>query len=185
MTANQKPQTANHKPEEGFTILEMLIVLVVIGLIAAIVIPRMGVMDGVELKSSARNLAGTIRLTYATAVVNKQPYRICFNLAEQSYNVQKKSGDEYVDAGGMFQPRVLPEPVYFKKVQVMDRTCESWCAECLYFTPGGYVEEASIYLGIEDDNRAFTVFTRPMIGKAVIVPGEVTREEWEKSEKEN
>ena len=169
--------------EAGFTILEMVVVLAVIGLIAAVVVPRVGVMDGVQLKSSARNLTGTIRLTYATAVMKKKPYRICFNLEEQSYIVEEKSGDEYVPASDpLLGPRLLPDKVYFKRVVIMDRVCEGWCQEYLYFTPGGYVEEASLYLTLEDDDRVMSVFTRPMIGRAVIVMEEITREEWEKSE---
>ncbi|HUT55615.1 MAG TPA: prepilin-type N-terminal cleavage/methylation domain-containing protein [bacterium] len=167
----------------GFTLIEMMIVVMVIGIIAAIVVPRLGVLDMVQLRSSARTLAGTIRLTYATAVVNRQPYRICFDLEGQSYRIQQKSGDEYVDAPDpLLTPRVLPEPVVIKRVQVMDRLCEGYCQECLYFTPGGYVEDAAIYLGLENDDPVFTVFTRPMTGRAVIVPEEMSREDWEKSD---
>jgi type II secretion system protein H len=167
----------------GFTLIEMVIVILVIGIIAAIVAPRIGVLDTVQLRSSARSLAGTIRLTYATAVVNRQPYRICFDLDAQSYRIQQKSGDDYVDAADpLLAPRVLPEPVIIKRVQIMDRLCEGACQECLYFTPGGYVEDASIYLGLENESIVYSVFTRPMTGRAVIVPEEMSREEWEKSE---
>jgi type II secretion system protein H len=177
--------TRDRKYLKGFTVLEMVIVLAVIGLIAAIVAPRMGLLDGTQLKSSARKLVGAIRITYASAVVNKTYYRIRFNLEEQTYTIEQKVGDEYAAATDpLLEPRVLPGNIYVKRVEVMDRVCEEWCEEFLYFTPGGYVEEAAIYLSIDGDDRVFSVFTRPMTGRAFIVMEEMSREEWEDSQGE-
>lgn len=159
----------------------MMVVLALIGLVAAVVVPRTGVLDGVELRSEARNLAGAIRITYSTAAMDKVPYRICFNLEQQLYTVQKKAGDEYKEVTDpLMAPRVMPGKVYIKAVKVMDRECSSYCKEYLYFAPGGYVEEASIYLSLEDAEQTISVFTKPMTGKAVIVMEELTRKEWER-----
>ena len=173
---------ADQTGEHGFTLIEMMVVLMLIAIVAAVVVPRMGALEGANLKSSARNVAGAVRITYATAIVNKKPYRICFDLEDQTFSVEEKSGDEYVKAkDSLLGSRALPENIYFKKIEVMDRTCEDWCKEYLYFSPGGYVEEAAIYLTTEDGGRNISVFTKPMIGRAEIVLGEVAREEWEES----
>jgi len=183
MAALAAPGKGADKSLRGFSILEMVVVLALIGLIAAMVVPRVGLLDGVQLKASARNLSGTIRLTYATAVMKRTAHRIVFDLSEQTYRVEEQSGEEWTGvADPMLGERVLPGNVMFKKVEVMDRYCESFCEEYLYFTPGGYVEEAALYLTLDGDDRVFTVFTRPMTGRSVIVMEEMTREQWEKSE---
>ncbi len=166
---------------QGFTILEMLVVLVIIGLVAAVIIPRTGVLDGVELASSARNMVGTIRLTYSRAAISRMPHRIVFDLDEHSYWAEEKSGEEYAPSSEpMLDKRVLPGNVYLEEVRVVDRECGgSGCRIELYFTPGGYVEEASIYLVTENGDRTMSILTRSMTGKSVILPGKVTREEWE------
>jgi len=169
----------------GFTLVEIAMVIFIIGLMAAVIIPQIGVMGSVDLKSSARKMAGTIRMTYNTSVLTKIPHRMVFDLEEHSYWVEEKSGDEYVVSGSeILDKKFLPPTVYFDKLRIMDRSCSSACQAYLYFTPGGYVEEAEIYLSDERGEMAFTVLTRPMVGKAAIVPGVITRDEWLKMEGE-
>jgi len=157
----------------------MMVVLAVIGLAAAMVIPRMGVLDGVELRSAARNIAGTIKLTYSSAAVSRTPHRLCFDLDTQTYWPERLSGEDYVKSPDpMLGKRVIPESSYIKDLRVMDRYCDGYCLECIYFTPGGYAEEAAIHLALVDDSQTLSIFTRPMTGKAVIVMEEMTREEW-------
>ncbi len=169
----------------GFTLVEIALVIFIIGIMAAMIVPRIGVMETVHLKSASRKLAGTIRMTYNTAVLTKMPHRMVFDLEEHSYWVEEKAGDEYVaSASEILGKKFLPPTVYLDEVSVMDRSCSTACKAYLYFTPGGYVEEAEIYLGDESGEMAFTLLTRPMVGKAAIVPGIVTRQEWQKMEGE-
>lgn len=169
----------------GFTLVEIMAVVLVIAIMAAMIAPRLGAFDGAQLKSSSRNLVGTIRLTYSTAVMNKNTYRMVFDLTDHVYWIEERQGKKFVQTQhGMLAERVLPDNIYIRRVRVMDRECVENCREFLYFTPGGYVEEAAIQFGVVDDDRVITVFTRPMTGKAVIALGDVTREEWEQSEGE-
>jgi general secretion pathway protein H len=53
----------------GFTLLEMLIALTILGLVAAIAMPRLTrPSDGVRLEAAARDLVGALRLTRASAI---------------------------------------------------------------------------------------------------------------------
>jgi len=160
----------------------MVVVLLIIGITATLVITRVSALEGVELRSAARNLTGTIRLVYSSAVSSRVPCRIVFDLDEQAYWIEEKLGDEYVESDHhLLGRRHLPDSVFIKRIQVMDRERFETGREYLYFTPGGYVEEASIYLATWDGGRVASIFTEPMIGKAEIVLGEVSRTDWERA----
>lgn len=183
MPTSKAGTLAAHKESPGFSIVELLVVLAVIGLIAAMVAPRIGALDGVQLRSAARSLVGTVRITYNTAIANRLPYRIAFDLENHEYWVEEKMDDEYMESTGqLLGRRTIPDNLYIKSVIVMDRECVSWCKEYLYFSPGGYVEEAAIQFATNDESQVVSVFTRPMTGRAVIVLEEMTREEWEEYE---
>ena len=168
---------------KGFTLIEIIVVLMIIGIIAALVLPRITAISGAELKATARDLVGTVRLVYSTAAIKKLPYRIAFDLEKQIYWVEEKAGKEYVASKEpLLGQRVIPDTVYIKRLDILKRTCSSYCKEYIYFTPGGYVEPASIYVATLDNSQAMTVFIQPMTGRAEILLGEVSREDWEKSQ---
>jgi prepilin-type N-terminal cleavage/methylation domain-containing protein len=171
----------------GFSLIEILVVVAIIALVAAVVIPQVSYLDGVQMKSAARTIAGAVRITYATAVTSRNYYRIVFDLNEHSYRVEKKSGDQYVAAEEpLLQGQVLPDSIYFKRVEVAGETClaDSSCTSVIYFTPGGYVEEAAIYIATVDDAMAISVFTRPMTGHCAILMGDVPMDQYLEMEEE-
>src|SRR5215208_6254332 len=56
--------------EAGFTLLEMLVVLVIVALVAGVSLPLLGQpSDGVRLQSAAVELVGALRATRATAIL--------------------------------------------------------------------------------------------------------------------
>lgn len=65
----------NRKPF-GFTLLELLVVLVIIGLMAGLVAPRMtGTLAGTQLKTAAKKVAGALRYARSRAASEKAVYR--------------------------------------------------------------------------------------------------------------
>lgn len=161
--------------KSGFTLLELLAVIMVIGVILGLALPRVSSLGRAELRASARRLSGTIRLGYHLAVLNKKNYRLLLDLDQQTYQIEERMGDEYVPVQSeLLQPRVLPEGVWIREVRIADRECENECLkEYIYFSPYGYVEEAAIYLCDDDEQTGYTLLTQPMIGKVVIKDGYV------------
>jgi prepilin-type N-terminal cleavage/methylation domain-containing protein len=162
----------------GFTLLEMMVVLFIVGMIAGMAIPRMAGMRGAKLRRTTRQLAATIGYVYEIAILKKTNFRICFDLEESSYWIEERAGEEYFQSSDvLLQAQVLPQEVYFRKVLVMDREAGPEEDVCIYYTPYGYVEDATIQLEVEGGSSGYTLLTDAMTGKAIIYEGFVEREE--------
>jgi general secretion pathway protein H len=59
--------------ETGFTLLELIVVLVVISLILALVVPNVGQRSGNALAATAHNVAAVLRLTRDQAITQSRP----------------------------------------------------------------------------------------------------------------
>ena len=186
-TKNFRTNDNSFFQRQGFTLIELVVTILIISIFVTIVGLRMTVSQSVQQRSTARKIAGTIRLTYSMAAINKRPFRICFDLEQQKYWIEEKTGKKYARVDDdMVNEIIIPEPILLSRINVMDRECDSLCQEYLYFTPGGYVEEAAIYVADSEefDAKVISIFTRPMTGRAVVVMDEMTREDWEEEEKD-
>jgi Tfp pilus assembly protein FimT len=80
--------------QEGFTLLQTLIVIIIIGIISAIAVPNMTVMlKSYRLKSAANELASTIQLARVTAISQNANSVLNFNAGDQSYLAFSDTGD--------------------------------------------------------------------------------------------
>jgi MSHA pilin protein MshC len=93
-----KPRTPGAARQRGFTLREMVIVMVLVGIISAIALPRMA-NDPVLLSTQVEQLAGDIRYVQALAMTQGQRYRL--NLTATGYTLT------LADAGGT----LVPHPV--------------------------------------------------------------------------
>src|SRR5262249_33877362 len=73
------------RPNLGFTLLELSLVLFILGLLVAVVVPRLGDLRGARLESSARRLAALVRYLNGEAAFSSQLYRLNYDLDKQAY----------------------------------------------------------------------------------------------------
>jgi prepilin-type N-terminal cleavage/methylation domain-containing protein len=106
------------KNSKGFTVIELMIVAVAIGIFSAIAIPRFGkVMTKLKLKSAARDVTSTLRLARSNAVSQKRPFGVYFDINSQKYILFKDKVNlgsyTYETGDSAIQTVTLPENISF------------------------------------------------------------------------
>ncbi len=82
---------AGRPRNHGFTLIELVITISLMVMIISMVIPSVSNITGMNLKTSASRLAGAIRYTYDLAARKNSPFRVVFDLDENSYWVESSS----------------------------------------------------------------------------------------------
>ncbi len=77
----------------GFTLVEMLIVVTIVGILASVIVPTLSSASGaVALEATARGLAADIRGARQSAVQYNASFAMTFNLTNNSYQTSPVSG---------------------------------------------------------------------------------------------
>jgi type II secretion system protein H len=72
----------------GFTLIEMLAVITIFALVAAVVAPQVSVVTGRALKQRARDLAVNVQLARERAMLTGTPHRVLVDLESNGYRVE-------------------------------------------------------------------------------------------------
>ena len=153
----------------GFTLLEMMVVIIIIGTIAAIAVPRMNDIFEVNLKSSIRRMIGMIQFAFNESVIKQTPLRLNFSPETGEYwlSAMLSSGDtgqfvEYVT--DVVKPQQLPEGVLINDVVTPHDSEKRTDGDDIFigFFPTGFVERGVIHLSSRD-GRQFTLVIEPNV----------------------
>lgn len=74
--------------KKAFTLIEVLVVLVIIGLMMGLVIPQAGRIFRSNLKLASNNLAGAIKYAYDNSIMTRRIERIVFDFEKHSYSLE-------------------------------------------------------------------------------------------------
>jgi general secretion pathway protein H len=77
----------------GFTVLEIMVALMLVAVFVAISIPTFRSLSRVELKSSANQLLGLIRDTYARTALSGKVHRLVMDMDKSQYWVEVSNDD--------------------------------------------------------------------------------------------
>jgi general secretion pathway protein H len=103
----------------GFTLMEMVVVIVILGLAAMLVFPLLPSTDAANLKDSARRLATVIRYLGERSVTTKTPYRISLNMGDDTVTVKKiMNGEETTPEDPFFSRGILDDGVSIEDVEI-------------------------------------------------------------------
>jgi len=177
---NPSPQTSLLVPRSclyprscaGFTLLELLVVIVIISVAAALVAPRLPAVEAGELQGSARKLAATLRHLEERSVAEKSVYRLRLNISANSVRISRRlsSGDETAP-----DERLLARDLLGSGISITDVTTSrlgkvSDGEVILDIGGAGLTEFLVIHLA-SATGQAFTVAAFPNNGRVKVVAG--------------
>ena len=76
----------------GFTMTEILVVMVIIAIAAMMVVPMMGSGAGMQLRSAANIIAADMEYAKSMAIGRQKIYRVVFNESTESYQIEDPNG---------------------------------------------------------------------------------------------
>lgn len=157
--------------QAGFTLIEVMVVIVILAISAAVVIPRLPSSQGTKLKNSARNLATGIRFLNDQAIITKARYRLHLNLTDNSTTISKLSaiGDELPPDDQFMGRRLVQEGIDILDVTVPQLGKVSEGEVTLPFGPGGNPDCITIHL--KGGEQQYTVIAYPGGGKVKVLAG--------------
>ena len=160
---------------EGFTLLEISLVLLIMVVVMALIIPRFRDPGRAELMAQSHRLQLTFRLLRSEAILNGVAYRLNYDLDQQRYWVtpHEQSADlgEFAqDIGSLARGTRLETPVGIMDV-VLPTLAGKIAQGQIYtvFYPDGSVDPTVIHLA--SPREAYTLWLNPMSGRLQIDPG--------------
>lgn len=160
------------KTHRGFTLIELTIVIVVLGVMLSLIIPRLGEIGEADLKRSARHLTGMIRFLRDDAQARKAVYRLRFDVQGGRYwaEVMTLTSEQIVEFkrlhAEMTSEGSLAGQTAFRDVKVGSHPDDPF----IQFTPDGWVESAMIHLR-DGEDRDFTLRVKPLMGDTELREG--------------
>lgn len=83
--ANKGPAPASRKGQGGFSLLEIIVVLGIMGVLASFILPNLRLTSGSQIAASIRELTGTMRATFDAAVLTGRVHRLVIKPKDGSY----------------------------------------------------------------------------------------------------
>ena len=80
----------------GFTLLELIMLMVIAGILAVVVIPHFGGVSSISLDGAAQMITADIRYAQQLAMAKHQQYTVQFTASTNSYSVYNDPGDPVV-----------------------------------------------------------------------------------------
>ena len=162
-----------HRSQRGFTLLEVSIVLLIIGLLIALAIPRLPDITSTRLQASADKLAVTLGYLSDEAALRGRVYRLSLDLDRGNWRVTVTApyatGDIAAGFVEEWDPYIraeqLPPDVRLDSVESGTNRYESGTAE-LIFTPDGNGLPVKVVLAA--GLHTYTVSYDPISGRTTV-----------------
>ena len=156
----------------GFSLLELMVVLLVIGMVLALTFPKFQNLLQGDIKSVSIKMIGTIQYLYDEASFRRKVYRLNFDLTEGLYwgSYLEKSGQSSRVEIPVLSKTLIPDGVKIKDVVVLHEGKVTDGKTFTEFYPNGGLEKTTIHL--EDKHgKQLTLQINPLTGRVRVHEG--------------
>jgi general secretion pathway protein H len=180
--------------DKGFTLIELILVLVIIGFLTALVAPAITSLTGLKLKTTARRMAAGLRYARSQAVTTGGDYQVTFNIEkgemiieslkekEERYYRDEDGEEEEYDGEG--EDEDLPKRIKERKTYTMPKQVklarvvidgEEFTEEEVWidFYPNGSCSGGEIFL-MDEKEREYRIALEFLTGIVKITEEEET-----------
>lgn len=168
MTARE-PYSRRNGCQGGYTLIELILVMLVIGVVLAVAFPRFGVLGGGDLRLESRTLIGHVQGLYGEATFTRKLHRLVFDLDEQRYWAEVEVGGEqgFGPVGRTFlKPKILPDNIRLVDVTTARSGKHSDGHAYAYFYPLGRADFTTVHL--RDGDQVMTLQVNPITGRVSV-----------------
>ena len=167
LSSDSRPRSRHRS--SGFTLIELAVVLLILGISASFLVPRLRDPEATALVSSAERLATTARYLYDEAAYQRLPMRLNLDLDRQTYFVTVLGGDadapEFVPVeSSLARPVVLPDSVAFRDVVLPAVGTVTEGIVFAQFSPEGWADPLVVHLRGRSGGDA-TMAMEPLTGR--------------------
>jgi general secretion pathway protein H len=155
--------------DRGFTLIEMIVVIVILSGIALLVYPRLPSVGDGDLRVSARSIAATIRYVEDLAITSRSYYRMRFNLDDATLVIKQIGfdGSEQTAEDLFLSRKILAEDIRIADVTTSRLGKIATGEVNLDFGPQGLRELVSIHL-LSPKGQYYTVQAYPRSGRVKV-----------------
>jgi general secretion pathway protein H len=167
----QKQYAFRSRGLAGFTLVEIVVVMVLLSLFMMFSIPLFSNIGSNSLDTSARRLSGTIKYLFNESALSGLEYRLIYDLDQGLYRAQiLEANGELFDAPDQGREATLKGDVRFMDLQVPGRGKFSAGQVTTFIYPSGWVEETIIHLD-DGAGEMLTLRVSPLTGTTEIFDG--------------
>jgi general secretion pathway protein H len=157
--------------ETGFTLIELCVILLLIGIFSGLLVPNLDRIGQGDLDASARRLRGTVKYLYNEAALTGREHRLIYDLDHGTYRAMILQPDgELVDLQGTGKGAKLPEGVRIRELTLRGHGSFSSGEIMTRIHPTGWLEETIIHLQ-DQAGKQLTLRIAPLSGITDIYPG--------------
>lgn len=175
--------TFNSLKGDGFTFLEIVVVLFILGLLLLLIYPKFQSLTEDGLQTATRHLVGVIQYLYHETIATRKIHRLSYDLKASGYRVSVvNSNGELASPAPILERRVsLPRGVTFQDVVTLHQGKVTEGEAYTQFFPVGLAEKTVIHLA-DRGKRVFTLEINPLTGRVKVYEGYVEIKEVVRSE---
>jgi general secretion pathway protein H len=172
-TKNAQAASRNPRPK-GFTLIELAVVVAILGVMIALVAPKLGELGEANLKRSARHLTGMIRFLHDESQAKKTEYRLRFDIQDgrywaETFKLLSNSSGEFRKTTSVIAGEGnLSGQTTFRDIKAGSHPDDPY----ILFTPDGWVESTIIHLR-DGSDRDFSLLVKPLTGNTELREGYV------------